>query len=126
MAKYVDISSTHFRLGWEKSPDNTNMGISMIRYHAFSAAHDRIEAQAKLNKFREQVSPIEEVRQERMGKTKSGLHFIFQTFDTTKSLEWVNMERIGKNIIMDYRFCERLMGDIVDYLKITYGIQSIH
>ena len=123
MAKYVDISSTHFRLGWEKSPDNTNMGVSMARYHLFSATHNRIESQAKLNKFIEQISPVEEVRVEIKGKTKSGLDFIFQTIDASKSLEWVSMEKIGKNIIIDYRFCERLSGNVLDYLKTIYEFQ---
>ena len=50
---------------------------------------------------------------------------MFQTIDTPKSLEGIRMERIGKNIIMDYRFCERLSGDVLEYLNGVYRFKSI-
>lgn len=117
MAKTIDLNTAHFRIGWEKSLDNTNMGESMARFHCLAVDHNRIDAQGRLNRFREQLSPIQEVRRERIGRTKSGLYVIFQTIDTPKSLEYVKMEKVGKNIIMDYRFCERLSGDVLRYLN---------
>ena len=123
--KYVDIKTAHFRLGWEKSPDNTNMRDSMMRFHCLAVDHNRIDAQGRLNRFRGQVSPIIEPRTERIGRTKSGLYVIFQTVDTPKSLEWVQMEKIGRNIIMDYRFCERLSGDVLKYLDTVYKFTEL-
>jgi hypothetical protein len=123
--RYVDITVAHVRIGWEKSPDNTTMGIPWARFHCLAADHNRIDAQGKLNKFKDQVSPVEEIRGERIGKTQSGLYIIFQTLDTPKSLEWIHLEKIGRNIIMDYRLCERLSGDVLKYLNSIYNFREL-
>ena len=55
MAKTIDLNTAHFRIGWEKSLDNTNMGESMARFHCLAVDHNRIDAQGRLNRFREQL-----------------------------------------------------------------------
>lgn len=119
-SKLVDITSQHFRIGWQKSPDNRAMGDSVVRYYPVSVAHDRIEALAKLNLFLEQVSPIIEIRPERMARTEGGLYCFVQIIDSPKAMKEIDFSRIGRNIIKDRRLCERQVGNIIDYLNTIY------
>ena len=120
LSKTIDITGSHFRIGWQKSPDNRAMGDSVARYYPLSAAQDRIEALAKLNLFLEQVSPIIEIMPERMTRTESGLYCYFQIIDSPKALGEIDFSRIGRNVLRDRRLCERQVGNVIDYLNTIY------
>ncbi|MEX2016874.1 MAG: hypothetical protein WD876_00165 [Candidatus Pacearchaeota archaeon] len=119
LTKHVDIASAHFRWGWEKSPTKM-MKSPMVRYYLFPVAHDRIEAKAKLNCFLEQISPVEEVMEEKMGRTRAGLFYFRQIVDSVMSPKEIDFTKIGRYIIRDRRFCERESGDVFNYLDTVY------
>ncbi len=121
--KEINITSTHFRLGWEPSPDNPGM----VRYHAISVDHSRIAVEARMHRFEEElskISPVNVIRQARTGKVKdSDLEYAFQSFDCKVAPPEINLSKIGKNIIRDYRLCERIAeGTSIDrYVESIYS-----
>lgn len=120
-AQSIDVRTAHIRIGWEPSPDN----FMMVRYHVVSVDHNRIDAEAKIKRFEEEISKVDsiiEVREPKRGKVKnSDLEYIFQTFDSNSPPKIINRRRIGRNIIEDYRLCERLVGKVEDYIKKLYS-----
>lgn len=117
MIKIETLPKERFVFGWEPSPDNS----SSIRYHLISVAHNRIDAEAKLKIFVEEITkcgPVVVIRQMRKGKTgKSGLEYVFQTFDSQTAHREINKGKLGRNVLMDYRLCERLVRNIDEYVK---------
>ena len=125
--KIVEITGAHFRLGWQESP-NSSIDRSLVRYYPFPVAHDRIETLAKMNAFLGQISPAEKIptsegKFERVGRTRSGLYYLLQIVDSPVALKEVDFSRIGRNIIMDRRLCEREVKDVLHYLNSVYHLR---
>lgn len=116
-----DILVAHFRMGWEPSPDN----FQLVRYHAVSVDYSRISTEARMHKFIEELSkigPIKIIRQPRKGKVKgSSLEYMFQSFDSNLGPIEINFNKLSRKIIKDYNFCERLVGNIEDYVERIYS-----
>ena len=110
MAKIKSSHTAHFRIGWEPSPDESNL----VRYHAVSVDHNRIDMEAKMYKFQEElvkIGPFKIIRQPRRGKVKgTDLEYMFQSFDSQTSPDKINLDRLGKVIIRDYKLYERRVG----------------
>lgn len=125
LTKRIDIESAHFRIGWQESLENLNWDKPSVRYYPLSVTHDRIETQARMSLFLEQIPPVEEIAIkrgifEKMGRTEAGLYYFFKIVDSPVKIAEVNFGRIGRNIIRDRRLCEREVGNILDYLNTIY------
>lgn len=121
MVKINDIHTSHFRIGWELSPDYDKM----LRYHAVAVDYGRINIQAKMKKLMEELSkigPVNVIRQPKIGKIKySELEYLFQTFDSEINPNEINFSRLGRTVIKDSQFCERIRGKIEDYVERIYN-----
>ena len=121
MVRTIDLNVAHVRIGWEPSPDN----FQLVRYHVLSSDHNRIDAEARLKKFQEQLSQVGSIVRIRVPKRLDvedhNMTYIWGTFDSRFSPSEIDFRSLGRNIIKDYRFCERLVGDVQEYLENTYG-----
>jgi hypothetical protein len=119
-SKKIDIMHSHFRIGWEPSPND----FMLVRYHAVACDYGRIATEGRMHKFIEQISKIgaiQIIRQPRKGKVKhSNLEFMFQSFDSALSPKEINLSILGNNVIKDYGFCERKIGKIDEYVERIY------
>jgi hypothetical protein len=121
MEKTNQLWTAHFRIGWEPSPDYNKM----LRYHAVSVDYDRIRTEIKMHQFMKELSklgPINPIRQPRKGKISgTNLEYMFQTFDSEINPNEINFSQLGKRVIKDGKFCERLVGKIEDYVERIYN-----
>ncbi len=46
---------------------------------------------------------------------------MFQSFDSNINPKEINLSKLGKTIIKDYAFCERLVGKVDEYVERIYA-----
>ena len=109
MGKRVLKISHHTRYNIEKSPDNPEM----VRLHLVvvdDKDRDVKIAQILHNTLKRSIVsyPFEPIRQDIEGKVgDSGLRYLFETYDTKYSPEFIKPEEVSKNVVQDPRLKER-------------------
>jgi hypothetical protein len=106
--KYIKRNERHIRWNWETSPDNTNDGNSMVRYH-FVVVGDKgkkavIERLLYQIQIRGAIIPVNSFE----GSVRdSDFRFLYESYDSVVSPRMISFSICGKKVKRDRELYER-------------------
>ncbi|MCA9487879.1 MAG: hypothetical protein KC516_02870 [Nanoarchaeota archaeon] len=126
MGKRIFKKSRHIRWNWEQSPDDSEM----VRYH-FVVVDDKDRdgkiAKIMHNALKKSIvsypfNPIREDLEGRVGN--SGLRYLFETYDTKYSSEFMDPSKIFERVVKDPNLKERVRKgfSVEDYVADFYDV----
>jgi hypothetical protein len=123
LPKFV-FKARHVRWNWQSSPESTEDN-QLVRYH-FLIADDRF-LEGKLDRIISNAQEksiinynFNEIRNMK-GKFKSaGLNYLFKTYDSNCTPNFINFEGVSENIKKDKDLVERTGLKIEDYIERVY------
>lgn len=123
VSKFV-FRERHVRWNWQTSPESTEDN-KLIRYH-FIIADDRF-LESKLDRIISNAQEksiinfnFNEIRKIKGKFKKTGLDYIFASYDSNCTFKFINFKGVSENIKRDGDLVERAGLKIEDYIQRIY------